>query len=139
MQPSYRGLLAAFATSITLTASSADAYTYETLQTRGCHEEITVRSLLAARDELPTAGPLEATDADQVAIDDLPFDVETTFYRDIGAVTLLIGVRDNDLKGRSGLSAQELVKVHGAVDNQREHCLRRPGHDEPDGSLDLVH
>lgn len=138
MQPSYRGLLAAFATSITLTASSADAYTYETLQTRGCHEEITVRSLLAARDELPTAGPLEATDADQVAIDDLPFDVETTFYRDIGAVTLLIGVRDNDLKGRSGLSAQELVKVHGAVDNQREHCLRRPGHDEPDGSLDAL-
>ena len=135
MQHLHRGLLFALVTSIALTASTADAYTYETLQTRGCHEEITVRSLLAARQELPTAGPLQASDVDQVAIDDLPFDVDTTFYRDIGAVTLLVGVRDNDLKGKSGLSAQELVKVHGAVDNQREHCLRRPGHDEPDGSL----
>ena len=55
--------------------------------------------------------------------------------RDLGGVTLLVGVRDNDLKGRSSGDLTMLAGVHGDPDTQQEHCLRNRGQDEPGGSL----
>ena len=53
---------------------------------------------------------------------------------DLGGVTLLLSVRDNDLKGRSSDDLTELAEVHGNPDNQDEHCLRSRSQDEPGGS-----
>ena len=54
--------------------------------------------------------------------------------KDLGGVTLLVSVRDNDLKGRSSDDLTELAEVHGNPDNQDEHCLRSRTQDEPGGS-----
>lgn len=89
--------------------------------------------LRALRKELPTAAPLPTSDQDALVVDDVVFTLPSDM-RDIGAATLLIGVRDNDLKGHSGIDSQELAGVHGDEDTQGEHCLRRSTHDEPDGS-----
>jgi hypothetical protein len=72
---------------------------------------------------------LPSTDEDEVLIDDMPVEIASDM-KDIGATTLILGVRDNDLKGRQGLDANQLATVHGADDGQREHCLRRAEHDE---------
>ena len=89
--------------------------------------------LRALRKELPTAAPLPTSDQDALVVDDVVFTLPSDM-RDIGAATLLIGVRDNDLKGHSGIDSQELAGVHGDEDTQGEHCLRRSTHD-----LSLIH
>ena len=109
---------------------AARAYSYYTFATEGCHERISAEALRRVREELPAAGPLSGTERDEVIIDELPFPVADDM-RDIGAATLLLGVRDNDLKGRDGFESTDLATVHGDPDGQREHCLRRPEHDEP--------
>ena len=58
--------------------------------------------------------------------------------RDLGATTMLLGVRDNDLKGRQSNDISELALVHGDPNLQREHCLRSSDDDEPDGSQTAV-
>ena len=57
---------------------------------------------------------------------------------DLGGATLLIGTRDNDLKGRSSDNLAYLGAVHGDPNNQDEHCLRSAGQDEPGGSAAAV-
>jgi hypothetical protein len=54
--------------------------------------------------------------------------------RDLGAVTLLIGIRDNDLKGEGTNDISRLADVHGNPSNQNEHCLRSEDQKEPGGS-----
>jgi hypothetical protein len=71
----------------------ARAYSYYTFATEGCHERISAEALRRVRDELPAAGPLRTTERDEVIIDELPFPVAEDM-RDIGAATLLLGVRD---------------------------------------------
>lgn len=114
-------------------ASPADAaaYGYESPVSDGCHEAITAEALRRVRDALPDrAEPLASTASDATLVEELPFEVASDM-RDIGAVALLLGVRDNDLKGRHGTNSTSLALVHGDADGQREHCLRRPSHDDP--------
>jgi len=119
---------------LTLASTSpAFAYTYDSPVGNGCHESITTLGLRKVRAEWPTAAPLPTSAKDQLVIDDLVF-TPANDMMDIGSVTLLIGVRDNDLKGHSGIDTQQLAGIHGSNDTQREHCLRRLGHDEPGGS-----
>jgi hypothetical protein len=54
--------------------------------------------------------------------------------RDLGGIALLIGVTDNDLKGRSSADPTEAALVHGDPNAQDEHCLRGENDDEPNGS-----
>lgn len=112
---------------------SARAYSYASPLAPGCHEAITLSALRQVRDELSSAAPLPPEASDRVWIADLPLDLPPD-ARDLGAASLIVGVRDNDLKGRSGLDTAELALVHGDPHAQLEHCLRRPEHDEPDGS-----
>jgi len=110
----------------------AHAYTYASPLASGCHEAISIAALREARaGGLAAAWP--AGDGDRAWIDDLPFDLPRD-ARDLAASSLVVGVRDNDLKGRHGLDTSELPLVHGNPAAQIEHCLRRPEHDEPDGS-----
>src|SRR4051812_14028735 len=49
-------------------------------------------------------------------------------------MTLLLGVRDNDLKGINPLSSLDLIQVHGSPTTQQEHCIRSSSDDNADGN-----
>ena len=116
---------------------SASAYTIENAFSTGCHEQITSQALRTVRTEVATAAPLALTDNEQALVDDLQFTPEGDM-KDLGAVTLLVSVRDNDLKGRGSGDLTELAEIHGDPGDQREHCLRGPGQKEPGGSAAAV-
>lgn len=119
--------------SLTLIPARSYPYTISTPLTDGCHESITSDALRAVRAELATAAPLPADENERALIDDLQFTPARDML-DLGGVTLLLGARDNDLKGRSGQDLTELAEVHGDPGAQHEHCLRAGRQDEPDGS-----
>ena len=112
---------------------AASAYTIETILTEGCHELVTSSALRATRDELGIERPPPAGGNDEAYVRDVQFIVDED-QRDIAAVTLLVGVRDNDLKGHHSRDITNLAAVHNDPSTQHEHCLRAPGDDEPAGS-----
>jgi hypothetical protein len=116
-----------------LAAGSAHAYNYASPFADGCHEGLSVDALLAVRERSSAARALPTSPRDRVWIDDLPLALPPE-ARDLGAATLIAGVRDNDVKGLDSLDVGELALVHGHPNAQREHCLRRSEHDEPAGT-----
>jgi len=112
---------------------STAAYTISSIISPGCHEDLTSEALRAVRVDLPTAAPLPVTANDQALVNDVQFTLASDM-RDLGGVALMLGVRDNDLKGRSSSDLTELGEVHGNPDTQDEHCLRSRTQDEPGGS-----
>jgi hypothetical protein len=120
-------------TSLALTPETAGAYTVKNTLSRGCHEEITSAALRAVRDQFSIAAPLPATSDEQALIGDLQFTPDGDMM-DLGGATLLMAVRDNDLKGRGSEDLTQLAAVHGNPDGQQEHCLRSQEQDEPGGS-----
>jgi len=110
-------------------ASSAQAWSYESVVSEGCHERITAEALRRARAELDLA-PIEPTEEERLLIRELPFHVERDM-RDVAGASLLVGVRHNDLKGHGPRDIDRLAFVHGNPESQDEHCLRR---DDQDGS-----
>jgi len=122
----------------TLLVGTAHAYTIQSEATKGCHEKVTREAWQNARAAFPeTTAPLTATGDDQPLIDDLPFDVPRSL-RDIGSATLLLGVRDNDVKQHGPNDLENLSPVASDPALQPEHCLRAPDQDEPNGSRDAV-
>jgi hypothetical protein len=120
-----------------MTPRAANAYTVKNTVSRGCHEEITTAALRIMRGELATAAALPASADEQSLIDDLQFTPDSDML-DLGGATLLMGVRDNDLKGRGSGDVTQLAAVHGNPDGQQEHCLRSQDQDEPSGSESAV-
>ncbi len=116
-----------------LWSHSSFAYTFGGPFGEPCHENISWQALRIVRTELDAAAPLTSTAVDELFMADLVFSIPDDM-NDVGGVTLAVGVRDNDLKGHSGLDAQHLPQVHGDPDGQREHCLRRPEHDGSEGN-----
>jgi hypothetical protein len=116
-----------------LAATQAQAYTVSSPVSAGCHEQITSQALRTVRLDTPSAAPLPASRDEQALIDDLQF-VPDADMGDLGAASLLVGARDNDLKGRSSLDLTQLTFVHGDPSAQREHCLRDLNQGEPDGT-----
>ena len=116
-----------------LLPATAAAYSYGTVGSDPCHEDIAAAALRQIRIELPTVVPIPATGDEKAIVDDLPFDVASDM-EDAAGATLLAAVRDNDLKGRSPLDIEQLAAIHGDPNLQAEHCLRNPEHDEPDGT-----
>ncbi|MEO6420396.1 MAG: hypothetical protein ABIP39_13350 [Polyangiaceae bacterium] len=112
---------------------SAHAYTISNAISAGCHERITTDALRAVRLELKTAHALPLTEDEQALVNDLQFRPDSDMG-DLGGATLLIGVRDNDLKGRGSGDLSQLAAVHGSPDGQAEHCLRSIDQLEPGGS-----
>ncbi len=117
--------------------STADAYTISNELSPGCHEAMTSAALRTVRKDLATAAPLEATRDERALIDDVQFTLDDDM-RDLGGATLIVAVRDNDLKGRSSDDLSELAEVHGDPNAQQEHCLRGQNDKEPDGSKAAV-
>lgn len=118
-------------------AAAAKAYTIASAISDNCHEQITSEALRSVRGQLSTAGPLKANADERALINDLTFDAPSDLD-DLAGVTLLLAVRDNDLKGRHAADLSQLALVHGDPDGQREHCLRQPDHQGPNGSRDAV-
>jgi hypothetical protein len=117
------------------------AYTIATPLTPGCHERLTAQALRAVRADpaLAAAAAPRATRSDdaEALVDDLPFRLDDDLH-DLEAAALLIGVRDNDLKGLDAADLAALPGVHSDPTGQREHTLRRPEQDEPQGSAAAV-
>jgi len=131
------GATAAILLGLVAIPGSTSAYTVSSLVSSGCHERIAAAALRAVRLDLATAAPLPRTRDEKALIDDLQFTPDGDMT-DLGGATLLIGTRDNDLKGRSSDDLAALGTVHGDPDNQDEHCLRSAGQDEPAGSAAAV-
>ena len=133
MLRNYGVAAALFAACVGVVPRTAQAYTIANALAEGCHEEITEAALRAVRLELPTAAPIAATDDEKALVDDLQFKPDQDM-KDLGAATLLMAVRDNDLKGRGSGDLTQLAAVHGNPDGQQEHCLRSANEKEPGGS-----
>jgi hypothetical protein len=119
---------------ITGAAQVASAYEIKSASGSGCHESITAEALRMVRTEFPeSAAGLTVTEDERALIDDLQF-VPDPDMRDLGGATLMIAVRDNDLKGRGANDLTMLGEIHGDPAGQREHCLRHPDQIEPGGS-----
>ena len=114
--------------------AEAHAYTIDSVATRGCHEEVSANALRAIRTQLPNAAPLPSTRRDDAPlIDDVAFTLPSDMM-DIGGTTLLLGIRDNDVKNSSPTALDRLAELNSDPSGQREHCLRTDSQKEPDGS-----
>ena len=112
-------------TLIAAAATPAAAWTIGSqLDYTGCHERITTTALRAARERYASAPVIPPTPDEQALIDGVQFVPPADFQHDLAAMSLLLGVRDNDLKGNNPLDSLQLVQVHGNPDTQEEHCIR---------------
>jgi uncharacterized protein (TIGR03382 family) len=118
-------------------AGVALAFTIETHFTKRCHETLAAESLRNARALLQMPAPPPTTRDEQALIGDLQFAPDDDM-RDLAGATLLIAVRDNDLKGASQDDLTILSSIHGDPATQMEHCLRGPDQKEPGGSAAAV-
>lgn len=126
--------VAALAAALVCVASPVRAFSLESAITDGCHERISLDALRAIR----LAGPnAPAIAEDRALVADVPFSLPVEM-RELAAATLLIGNRDNDLKGRGAGEVDQLTLVHGDPRFQREHCLRAREDDEPDGTARAI-
>jgi hypothetical protein len=116
------------------TSRSASAFPIESGATQPCHEEITMAAWRQVQASFPEqAAPLSSQGDDEALIKDVPFTVPKSL-QSIGPVTLLLGVRDNDLKEHGPTDLKNLAPEASDPDVQMEHCLRAPEHDEPGGT-----
>ncbi len=111
----------------------ANAYTISNAFLPVCHEKLASAALRAVRVDFETAGPLPLTRDERALTNDLEFPTDPDM-RDLGAVTLLLAIRDNDLKGEGTNDISRLADVHGSPTDQNEHCLRSEDQKEPGGS-----
>src|SRR6267142_774927 len=91
------GLLTCALASVGL-ARVADAYALHSILTDGCHERLASQALQHVRHELGLVRTETAGRDDRALLDDLPFPMDGEL-RDIAAAALVLGNRDNDVKG----------------------------------------
>ena len=104
----------------------------------GCHEPITAAALRAVRARFDTA-PIVAPSREEAAlIADVLFAPPDDLVHDLAGMALLLGVRDNDLKGIDPLSSLDLIQVHGNPTTQDEHCIRGPDDDNAAGNASAL-
>jgi uncharacterized protein (TIGR03382 family) len=120
------------AVALLITASSAGAFTLETVATDGCHERIT-RNALSRSGWPPGAVPPAPTPDDLVLAQNLQFHAPDN--ADAWTLALLLGVRDNDLEGVSPTDLPHLAAVQNGAGDQHDHCLRELGDKGSDGDL----
>ncbi|HEU4734569.1 MAG TPA: hypothetical protein VFT22_42050, partial [Kofleriaceae bacterium] len=104
----------------------------------GCHEPITAQALRTVRTRFDTAPPIPPSRDEAAMISAVLFSPPADFTHDLAGMTLLLGVRDNDLKGINPLSSLDLIQVHGNPRTQDEHCIRSPDNDGVQGDLDAL-
>ena len=75
------------------------------LDNAGCHEPMTAAALRTVRTKFDTAPVLKPSRDEAAMIADVLFAAPSDFVNDLAGMTLLVGVRDNDLKGINPLSS----------------------------------
>jgi len=100
----------------------------------GCHEPMTAEALRRVRAELDTAPVLKPSRDEAAMIADVLFTPPSDVVTDLAGMTLMLGVRDNDVKDINPLSSLDLIQVHGSPDTQHEHCIRASGDDDDAGN-----
>jgi hypothetical protein len=119
-------------------SSPAFAFTIQSNATTGCHERVTQDAWERTREMLPDVTQrLPSSGDDAPLIADVAFDVPESMS-DIGGVTLLLGVRDNDVKQHGPNDLRNLTVAASDPGLQEEHCLRSVSQNEPDGSREAV-
>lgn len=132
------GQFVALATLLCLAPRPANAFTIESYATEGCHERITRAAWRRTHESLPeVTGDLPSSGDDEALLNDLPFHVPDSLMT-IGPTTLLLGVRDNDIKEHGPNDLEEVGPTASDPQLQDEHCLRAPEDDEPDGSREAL-
>ncbi|MCX5745114.1 MAG: hypothetical protein NT062_21725 [Proteobacteria bacterium] len=124
-------------TSLLLTTSARPAQAWgvgSQLDETGCHESITATALRDVRATTATAPTLTPSRDEAALIADVLFKPPADFVHDLAGMTLLLGVRDNDLKGINPLSSLDLIQVHGSPTTQDEHCIRASADDDAAGN-----
>jgi len=117
---------------------AAAAFTIETPATQGCHEGLAIAAYRRVQAQWPEViQPLASRGDDEALIADVPFNVPKSM-RSIGAVSLLLGVRDNDVKEHGATDLKNLTTAASEPGGQAEHCLRAIEEDGPDGSRQAV-
>src|SRR6185295_2061772 len=92
-------------------AGPANAFTLESPIGKPCHERITAEALRRVRSKLQLSPPPLSHD-EELLLQGLPFNPESDM-RGLDGVSLLIAVRDPDLKGLDPTDLQRLASVHG--------------------------
>jgi MYXO-CTERM domain-containing protein len=122
-----------------LAPAAAHAWTIgHHLEAVGFHEEMTAAALRAVRTRFATAAAQAPTRDEAALFADVQFKPPADLLDDLGAMSLLLGVRDNDLKGKNPADSLDLVQIHGGPDNQHEHCLRSAENDGAQGDEDAL-
>ncbi len=109
--------------------ASARAFTFESPLSDGCHERITQHAIEEAGWPDGRTPPLP-TRAEELLLDGLPVRLDRD---DPWTLAAVIGVRHSDLAGRSATDVPALAEIHGDPGRQRDHCLRAPQDDGPEG------
>jgi hypothetical protein len=135
----HHGLTICAIVTATLPGRTAHAWAIGSpLDEDGCHEPITAEALRAVRARFGTA-PVLAPSRDEAAmIADVKFAPPSDLVHDLAGMTLMLGVRDNDLKGIDPLSSLDLVQVHGDPNTQDEHCIRSATDDGTAGDRSML-
>ena len=130
----YRWLVICAPLVLTLQSHTAHAWAIGSqINEAGCHEPITADALRAVRARFDTAPPLTPSRDEAAMIAAVLFSPPADFVHDLAGMAVLLGVRDNDLKGINPLSSLDLIQVHGNPDTQKEHCIRSATDDGADG------
>ncbi len=116
-----------------LTIRLAHAFSIQVLGEGGCHEPITFDALRILRETYPEAAAVAPAGDDEALIRDAPFEIPDDM-RDIGAVSFVMGVRENDLRGVTPFDLSRMAAIHGQDKHMPEHCIRKSVDDEPDGT-----
>lgn len=124
-----------------LTLGSTQAHAWgigSQLDNQGCHERITAEALRRVRGMVQTAPVIAPTRDEQAIIDNVQFSPPADFRHDLAGMALLLGVRDNDVKGENPLDSMQLVEVHGDPATQEEHCIRALVDDDAPGNVSAL-
>jgi hypothetical protein len=132
-------LAAVIAVTAARTPSPAHAWAIGSqLNETGCHEPITAAALRAVRARFDTAPAIDPTHDEAALIADAEFSPPSDLVHDLAGMALLLGVRDNDLKGIDPLASLDLIQVHGNPQTQDEHCIRGPDDDGATGDTAAI-
>lgn len=130
--PRLCALAAAVLAVLAVTAAPPEAHAWaigSQLDETGCHEPITAAALRAVRARFDTAPVIPPSRDEAALIADAVFAPPPDLVEDLAGMALLLGVRDNDLKGIDPLASLDLIQVHGNPETQDEHCIRGPDDD----------
>ena len=113
-------LLLPFGIAAVLSPATAVAYSYGTVGSDPCHEDIAAGALRQIRIELPAVGPIPVTWDEKALVDDLPFDVASVMQDAAGATLLAAAERGSAI--RSTASPSGFTSARSTLKAFRSSC-----------------